>query len=73
VGVGAADEGGMVDHVLGRFSAGDIKLMKEAEERAADAVLCILEDGADRAMNVYNTKPDKGKGRGREGRRPCRR
>mgnify|MGYP000807071944 CR=1 FL=1 len=44
------------DHVLGRFSSGDRKLVDEAIEFAADAVEKIITDGPDAAMNEYNRK-----------------
>ena len=58
VGVGGPGED-MVDHVLGHFGSEDAKIMKEAFVKAADAVECILSQGPDKAMNIYNTKPAK--------------
>ena len=46
----------LADHVLGRFSSGDRKLVDEAIEFAADAVEKIITDGPDAAMNEYNRK-----------------
>ena len=40
--------------VLGKFQGEDKKVMDEAVKRAADAVECILKEGADRAMNRFN-------------------
>jgi PTH1 family peptidyl-tRNA hydrolase len=45
----------LADWVLGKFSPEDRKKMEDAAERAADAVECILKDGMDKAMNLYNT------------------
>lgn len=57
VGVGAKPKGwDLADHVLGRFSADDRKLVDEAIEKAAKAVELIIAEGADAAMNVYNKK-----------------
>ena len=57
VGVGAKPKGwDLADHVLGRFSADDRKLVDEAIELAADAVEKIITDGPDAAMNEYNRK-----------------
>ena len=57
VGVGEKPAGwDLADHVLGRFSAEDRKLVDEAIEHAADAVEKIITDGADAAMNEYNRK-----------------
>ena len=55
VGVGEKPQGwDLADHVLGRFSSGDRKLVDEAIEFAADAVEKIITDGPDAAMNEYN-------------------
>ncbi len=57
IGVGAKPpEWDLVDWVLGRFHEDDIPIMAEASETAAKAVSCILTEGAERAMNLYNTK-----------------
>ena len=57
IGVGAKPKGwDLADHVLGRFSSGDRKLVDEAIEFAADAVEKIITDGPDTAMNEYNRK-----------------
>lgn len=57
VGVGAKPKGwDLADHVLGRFSSEERKLVDEAIGRAAAAVEKILADGADAAMNEYNKK-----------------
>ena len=44
----------LADWVLGKFQGADKKVMDEAVKRAADAVECILKEGADRAMNLFN-------------------
>ena len=61
VGVGGKADPRMdlADHVLGHFSREEEKEMELMRAKAADAVECILRDGADRAMNVYNTPPQK--------------
>lgn len=57
IGVGEKPEGwDLVNHVLGRFSAGERKAVDEAIGRAADAVEMIVKDGADAAMNQYNRR-----------------
>ncbi len=57
--VGVGDSGGdMVGHVLGHFSSEDAKKMSDAYKKAADAVCCIVTDGADVAMNRFNTRKD---------------
>lgn len=57
VGVGAKPrpEADLVSHVLGRPAGEDRKILDEAEDRAAQAVRCILEEGVDRAMNRFNS------------------
>lgn len=44
----------MVDFVLSHFPAAERKLIDEAEEKAADAVLDMIENGVSHAMNRYN-------------------
>lgn len=57
VGVGAKPKGwDLADHVLGRFSDADRRLVDEAIGKAGDAVEMILSRGADAAMNEYNRK-----------------
>lgn len=46
----------LADYVLSRFSAEEQKRMDEAFGEAAEAVGVMLTDGAERAMNRYNTK-----------------
>ncbi len=45
----------LANHVLGHFDKEDARIMEEAMEKAADAAECFLTDGADLAMNRYNT------------------
>ncbi len=51
----------LADFVLGHFSGEDKKIMDEAKENAAKAVACIVNEGPDRAMNLFNTNKKKGK------------
>lgn len=44
----------MVGFVLGRFTPEEQPEMDAAFERAADAVLCILDQGCEKAMNLFN-------------------
>lgn len=61
IGRGArADE--LVDHVLGSFGREEWAVAREAVEAAADAVLGIVEQGMDAAMNRFNTRPEKSAG-----------
>jgi PTH1 family peptidyl-tRNA hydrolase len=56
--VGIGNDPTMVssDYVLSKFSRGELAIMKEAIQRAADAVETVIRDGLERAMNVYNTR-----------------
>ena len=44
----------MADWVLSGFHGQDAKTIDEAVSRAADALECILSEGAERAMNKFN-------------------
>ena len=44
----------MRDWVLSRFTGKDAETMKDAARRAAEAAICYVEQGPDKAMNVYN-------------------
>ena len=44
----------MVDYVLSRFGKEERHQIDEAIDRAADAVLDIMDEGIDKAMNKYN-------------------
>ncbi len=46
----------MIKFVLGHFGDDDMKIMGEAFKRAAEAVISIIGEGADKAMNRYNGK-----------------
>lgn len=55
IGIGKCPEDhDMVGFVLGRFGAGEKETMDMALERAADCAIAIIEQGADKAMNMYN-------------------
>ena len=55
LGIGRPLEGkAAVDYVLEPFSADETRLLSEYVERAAAAVDCLLHDGAQRAMEVFN-------------------
>ena len=56
VGVGRGDDRcDLVDHVLGRFEAGERETVSAAVLRAADASESFLADGIERVMSVFNT------------------
>ena len=55
VGVGEKPKGwDLADYVLGHFKGEEKKLMEEAFSNAADAVVTILNEDIDVAMNKYN-------------------
>ena len=56
IGVGSAPhpDYDMADWVLSAFKGQDLKDMQDSAERAAQAVECYIEKGADRAMNLFN-------------------
>ena len=56
VGVGAKPDknADLADYVLGHPGKDDRKILEEAQDRAAQAVRCIMEEGIQKAMNQYN-------------------
>ena len=54
IGVGAAKNKELIDYVLGDFSKADKPVIQEAIQRAAEAVVCMLSEGMDTAMNRFN-------------------
>ncbi len=54
VGDKPAPEADLAAHVLSRFSGEDAKIMEKTYERAADAIVCMMTEGIDAAMNKYN-------------------
>jgi PTH1 family peptidyl-tRNA hydrolase len=54
--VGIGREGGVAveDYVLGKFGKEERPLIKDAIRGASDAVIAILKDGVDKAMNKFN-------------------
>lgn len=58
IGVGAPPhpDYDMADWVLGTFQNQDAEIMAEAAQRAAEACVCYITEGAQQAMNRYNQK-----------------
>jgi PTH1 family peptidyl-tRNA hydrolase len=57
LGVGGGEGGrDLKGHVLGRFKPEERGAVEETVARAVDAVVCVLEEGVDAAMNRYNVK-----------------
>lgn len=54
IGVDAAGQKDLADHVLGRFRPSERDLIQAALERAADAVECWLREGIEPCMNRFN-------------------
>ena len=54
IGVGRSRGSDLVDHVLSPFPGLDRERVEPMLMRAVDAVLCIVADGPDAAMNKYN-------------------
>ena len=55
VGIGAKPPGyNLADYVLGHFSKDEAGIMDMAVSTAADAIVSIINDGTDAAMNTYN-------------------
>lgn len=58
IGVGAPgpvqDGDEVIDWVIGSVPQEDMKLIRDAAQRAANAAVCYIQDGADAAMNRFN-------------------
>jgi len=58
IGIGRDERGeGLIDHVLTPFSKEERRAMAPVVERAADAVLHIVQHGVEAAMNIFNGPP----------------
>lgn len=56
IGVGEKPAGwDLADYVLGRFSSKDREAVEEAADRAVEAIRTIVSEGADAAMNRFNS------------------
>ena len=44
----------MIDWVIGKPKGDEAKLLREALDRAANAALCLMKEGPDKAMNKFN-------------------
>ena len=54
IGIGAAEPGEAVGHVLGRFTLEERPGLEQSLDRAEAAVACVLERGLQAAMNSFN-------------------
>ena len=59
IGVGGPGRKDLKDFVLGHFQNEEKDLIDEAAERAAMAIVKIIEEGPEAAMNIYNMKKEK--------------
>jgi PTH1 family peptidyl-tRNA hydrolase len=54
VGIGAAEPGAAIGHVLGKFAPAEREALEAALNRATEAIRCVREKGLEAAMNAYN-------------------
>jgi peptidyl-tRNA hydrolase, PTH1 family len=59
IGVGSAEEGELVDHVLGRFRPSERPLIEDALSLAVQAVAVWIGQGVEACMNRYNAPAGK--------------
>lgn len=60
VGIGEKPKGwDLADYVLSHFPKAEREAVEEAFGRAASSVVCMMTEGMDSAMNVYNRKVEK--------------
>jgi PTH1 family peptidyl-tRNA hydrolase len=60
IGIGSADQGGTVDHVLGKFTPEERSDINVALEKIVKGVEAIVESGVDFAMNLVNVDEPNG-------------
>ncbi len=60
VGIGRDQQSDAVDYVLGRFPKNEKQIVENTLQDVTKAIVCILTEGTDIAMNRYNSKKDKG-------------
>src|ERR1700743_2574984 len=58
VGIGAAEPGAAIDHVLGRFAVDEAAPLEQTLARAVEAIDSARSQGLAAAMNAYNKTPD---------------
>lgn len=54
IGIGSPERTDAIGHVIGKIPESDRKALCDAVDRAADAVISIIEDGITRTMNRFN-------------------
>ncbi len=60
IGIGRDQQTDAVDYVLGRFPKNEKQIIESTLQDVTKAIVCILTEGIDIAMNRYNSKKDKG-------------
>lgn len=58
IGIGEPEDRDGINYVLGRFQKDEKAIMAETVKTVSAAILCIIDDGIDIAMNRYNTKKE---------------
>ncbi|MCF6180174.1 MAG: peptidyl-tRNA hydrolase, partial [Geopsychrobacter sp.] len=56
IGIGRPEQGELTSHVLGRFSATERSQLPQVLDGAVEAVVAILGEGVQFAMNGFNNK-----------------
>ena len=51
--------GGQIDYVLGKWTEKQIGELPELIDKASDAIINFAQEGLQRTMNKFNTKPSK--------------
>ncbi|MCI8285040.1 MAG: aminoacyl-tRNA hydrolase [Firmicutes bacterium] len=59
IGIGSEHKGDLVNYVISGFSGEAKDEIEKTILRAADAAICMVENGIDKAMGEYNTKKKK--------------
>ena len=71
VGIGSSGGRDWKDFVIGKVGKKDQQILEDAVDRAADAVISMIEDGIDRAMNRYNVRRDTSDEKGNDQHNGC--
>ncbi|AEA34076.1 aminoacyl-tRNA hydrolase [Hippea maritima] len=53
--IGVGREGNVRDYVLRNFKENELEIVNQAVRLSADAVVCIIKEGLNKAMNEYNS------------------
>jgi PTH1 family peptidyl-tRNA hydrolase len=57
IGIGSPEKVTATDYVLSPWTPAELELLPEILDRAADACLCVFNEGIEKAMNRYNAPP----------------